>query len=104
HGAEPLTASSAKEALELLDRAPKLDLVLMDIMMPDIDGYEATRRIRRTERYAALPIIALTAKAMPGDHEKCIEAGCTGFVPKPAESQLLVNTVRAALSPEKPQP
>ena len=70
----------------------------MDMMMPEMDGYQATREIRAAARFQELPIIALTAKAMPGDREKTIEAGCNDFVPKPVESERLLGTIRAWLT------
>ncbi|APR77314.1 Putative SigmaB asociated two-component system sensor protein [Minicystis rosea] len=89
-GAEVIPAGGARESFEALEKHPDVALVLMDMMMPEIDGYEATRHLRREPRYRDLPIIALTAKAMPGDRERVIEAGCDDFVPKPVEQDRLI--------------
>jgi CheY-like chemotaxis protein len=90
-------AESGKEALELLAREPDVDVVLMDVMMPEMDGYDATREIRKIERFRNLPIIALTAKAMKGDREKTLQAGASDYIAKPIDSQQLVSLLRVWL-------
>jgi two-component system, cell cycle response regulator DivK len=92
-GYTPLEASSGKEALEIAaERAPAL--VLMDIQLPDIDGLEALRRLRENERTARIPVLALTAQAMEGDHERFLAAGFDGYLSKPVDVPELVATVR----------
>ena len=86
-------AENGREGFEVLDRSPEISLVLMDIMMPEVDGYETIRRIRNTPRLAGVPIIALTAKAMPGDREKAIEAGANAYVPKPVNVDELLSAI-----------
>jgi CheY-like chemotaxis protein len=90
-------ARSGLKALEMLDETPGIDLVLMDIMMPDIDGYETIRRIRAQTRFHALPILAVTAKAMKGDHEKCITAGASDYLAKPVDVDRLFSMLRVWL-------
>jgi len=93
----PLTAKHGKEALETLTQHPEIDIVLMDIMMPEMDGYEAIRNIRAQPRFHKLPIIALTAKAMRGDKAKCIEAGANDYLSKPVDTDKLVSLMRVWL-------
>ena len=89
-----VNASNGYEAIELLERTDELSLVLMDVMMPEMDGYETMRRIRTKPQFKLLPIIALTAKAMKGDREKCLEAGASDYVAKPVNSDQLLSLVR----------
>jgi signal transduction histidine kinase/DNA-binding response OmpR family regulator/CHASE3 domain sensor protein len=93
-GMEVITAADGKEALEKLERHKDIRLVLMDIMMPEMDGYEAMRRIRADLRHKHLPVIALTAKAMAGDREKCIAAGASDYIAKPIDSNKLLSLIR----------
>ena len=92
-----LYAQNGFEAIKLLEENPDLEIVLMDVMMPDMDGYETTRRIRNMEGYRHLPIIALTAKAMKGDREKCIEAGASDYIAKPVHTEQLKSLLRVWL-------
>jgi CheY-like chemotaxis protein len=93
-GIEVITAENGRQGVETLEQHPEIDLVLMDIMMPDMDGYETTRAIRKIEGFRDLPIIALTAKAMRGDREKSLAAGASDYITKPVEINQLLSLMR----------
>jgi CheY-like chemotaxis protein/signal transduction histidine kinase len=93
-GMKVLTATTGKEAIELVETEPDISLVLMDIMMPEMDGYQTTQRIRENPAHRRLPIIALTAKAMKGDREKCLEAGASDYLAKPVNTEQLLSALR----------
>ena len=88
------SAETGKAAIELLENDPGIDLVLMDIMLPEMDGYETIRAIRKMYGFEQLPIIALTAKAMKGDREKCIDAGASDYIAKPVDTERLLTLLR----------
>jgi CheY-like chemotaxis protein/CHASE3 domain sensor protein len=96
-GLRCITAENGREALQLLQEQPGIDIVLMDIMMPEMDGYEATQAIRAINGFDKLPIIALTAKAMKGDREKCLEAGMSDYIAKPVNIEQLLSLMRVWL-------
>jgi HAMP domain-containing protein/signal transduction histidine kinase/CheY-like chemotaxis protein len=89
------SAETGKIGIEILKNTPGIDVVLMDIMLPEMDGYETMRQIRSTSGFESLPIIALTAKAMKGDREKCIDAGASDYIAKPVETERLLTLLRA---------
>ncbi|HEY1615748.1 MAG TPA: HAMP domain-containing protein [Rhizomicrobium sp.] len=93
-GMRVLTATTGKEAIDLVESTPSLAIVLMDIMMPDMDGYETMQSIRKNPAFRRLPIIALTAKAMKGDREKCLEAGASDYLAKPVNTEQLLSALR----------
>jgi CheY-like chemotaxis protein len=97
HTMEVVSASNGREAISLLEQTPDIALVLMDIMMPEMDGYETMRVIRDNPRHKLLPMIALTAKAMKGDREKCLEAGASDYIAKPVNTEQLVSLMRVWL-------
>jgi CheY-like chemotaxis protein len=88
------TAESGMDAVEILNENENIDMVLMDIMMPEMDGYETTQKIRREHKNSTLPIIAVTAKAMKGDRQKCIEAGASDYITKPLKIDQLLSLMR----------
>lgn len=98
HNLQIEIAGNGVEALEKLKETTDFDIVLMDIMMPEMDGYEATRRIRQMDKYKNIPVIALTAKAMKNDREKCMEAGASDYMAKPVDTDKLLSLMRVWLS------
>jgi CheY-like chemotaxis protein len=94
---EVASATNGRQAIELIERTPDLSVVLMDIMMPEMDGYETMREIRKDSRFRTLPILALTAKAMKGDREKCLEAGASDYIAKPVNTDQLLSLLRVWL-------
>jgi CheY-like chemotaxis protein len=99
HGMNVITATNGHDAIRLLDEHPDVALILTDVMMPEMDGYETMRRIREIPAFRMLPIIALTAKAMKGDREKCLQAGASDYVAKPVNTEQLLSLVRMWLQP-----
>jgi CheY-like chemotaxis protein len=97
HEMDVVSATNGRQAIELIDQTPDLSVVLMDIMMPEMDGYETMREIRKDPRFRTLPILALTAKAMKGDREKCLEAGASDYIAKPVNTEQLLSLLRVWL-------
>jgi CheY-like chemotaxis protein len=93
-GMNVLTASNGREAIELVESKSDIAIVLMDIMMPEMDGYQTIQMIREKPKFRRLPIIALTAKAMKGDREKCLEAGASDYLAKPVNTEQLLSALR----------
>ena len=93
-GMRVLTATTGSEAIALVETTPDLAIVLMDIMMPEMDGYQTIRVIRQKPAFRRLPIVALTAKAMKGDREKCMEAGASDYLAKPVNTEQLLSALR----------
>ncbi|MFF5932398.1 HAMP domain-containing protein [Streptomyces sp. NPDC012508] len=94
HGVEVLHAEDGRKGIDALAANPDIDLILMDVMMPEMDGYTATAKIRQMPAHAHLPIIAVTAKAMPGDREKSLASGASDYVTKPVDADDLINCIR----------
>jgi CheY-like chemotaxis protein len=94
---EVIRATSGHMAIERITQTPDLSLVLMDIMMPDMDGYETIQKVRADPRFSTLPILALTARAMKGDREKCLDAGASDYISKPVNVDELLSLMRVWL-------
>ena len=92
-----LSATDGRKAIEIIKKTQDLSIILMDIMMPEMDGYETMREIRKLPELQDLPILALTAKAMKGDREKCLEAGASDYIAKPVDSGQLLSLMRVWL-------
>jgi CheY-like chemotaxis protein len=97
HEVEVVSATNGRQAIELLKNSPDMEMVLMDIMMPEMDGYETMREIRKDPAFRTLPILALTAKAMKGDREKCLQAGASDYISKPVNTDQLLSLMRVWL-------
>src|SRR5690606_3630373 len=98
HGMRVLYADNGADGVRLLAEHPEVDIVLMDAMMPEMDGHETTRAIRRSERFAKLPVVFLTAKAMPGDRESALAAGASDYIAKPVDLDDLLELMAAWVS------
>jgi CheY-like chemotaxis protein len=96
-GMEVMSATNGRQAIEIIESTPDLSVVLMDIMMPEMDGYETMREIRKDARFRTLPMLALTAKAMKGDREKCLQAGASDYIAKPVNTDQLLSLLRVWL-------
>jgi CheY-like chemotaxis protein len=94
---EVLYAENGKDAIDILETTPEIDAVLMDIMMPEMDGYETMRRIKERKEFASIPLIALTAKAMKDDRKKCMDAGASDYISKPVAPDRLISLLRVWL-------
>ena len=94
---EVISATNGRQAIDIIQNTPDLSMVLMDIMMPEMDGYETMREIRNAPEFRTLPILALTAKAMKGDREKCLDAGASDYIAKPVNTDQLLSLMRVWL-------
>jgi CheY-like chemotaxis protein len=96
-GMKVMYAENGRDGIEVLQSNPDMDIVLMDIMMPEMDGYATMRAIRKIPQFRSLPIITLTAKAMKGDRDKCIAAGASDYITKPVDIARLLTLIRVWL-------
>ena len=94
HDVEVLHAERGRDGILILEQTPGVDVALIDIMMPDMDGYQTMREIRERPGLADVPLIAVTAKAMKGDRQKCLDAGASDYIAKPVDIELLLALVR----------
>ena len=92
-----ISATNGRTAIDIIQNTPNLSIVLMDIMMPEMDGYETMREIRNAPEFRTIPILALTAKAMKGDREKCLNAGASDYIAKPVNTDQLLSLLRVWL-------
>jgi CheY-like chemotaxis protein len=99
HGMEIVSADNGREAIRMVESDPAIDIVLMDIMMPEMDGLATMQHIRRLPRGRELPMVAVTAKAMKGDRQKCIEAGAWDYLSKPVDPAHLLGVLKGWLCP-----
>lgn len=97
HQMQVLYAENGADGIAMLQNIPDIEVVLMDVMMPEMDGYETMRQIRKITQFRSLPMIALTAKAMKGDREKCLEAGASDYITKPVDTEQLLSLLRVWL-------
>jgi CheY-like chemotaxis protein/signal transduction histidine kinase/HAMP domain-containing protein len=97
HEMDVVTATNGRQAIDMVETTADLSMILMDIMMPDMDGYQTMREIRKNAKFRSLPILALTAKAMKGDREKCLEAGASDYIAKPVNTDQLLSLMRVWL-------
>jgi CheY-like chemotaxis protein len=97
HEVQVISATNGRQAIDILQKSADLSMVLMDIMMPEMDGYETMREIRSVPDFRTLPILALTAKAMKGDREKCLDAGASDYIAKPVNTDQLLSLMRVWL-------
>jgi CheY-like chemotaxis protein len=97
HDMQVVSATNGRQAIDILQNTRGLSMVLMDIMMPEMDGYETMREIRSAPDFRTLPILALTAKAMKGDREKCLDAGASDYIAKPVNTDQLLSLMRVWL-------
>ncbi|HEX5752664.1 MAG TPA: HAMP domain-containing protein [Archangium sp.] len=99
HGMQVTFAQDGRAAMDLMEKNPELDVVLLDVMMPEMDGYQAMRAIRADSRWASLPVIAITARALKDDREKCLEAGASDYLSKPVDTERLLELIRRWVEP-----
>jgi hypothetical protein len=99
HGMEVIAVDSGQEAIEVLEQDGNVDVALVDVMMPEMDGYATMSEIRKLRTFRDKPIIALTAKAMKGDREKCLEAGASDYIAKPVNNKQLLALLKSWVAP-----